>query len=188
MFRWLLGAAVLYAVLRTAKAEGFAGELDHGLSVPQYGPDIFGFLESLGDLVMPYKIPATATPYLPMLRAAETANGIPTGLLVRIAYQESRFRPEIINGKVKSSAGAVGIMQIVPRWHPGINAADPSQAIPYAAQFLRRMYQMFGSWPVALMAYNWGPGNVKKYLAGQTSPPLETRNYVAQITRDVQVA
>lgn len=139
------------------------------------------------DLVLPWTIPDSARPYLPLLRAAEDANGIPRDLLTRVAYQESRFRPDVINGQVISSAGAVGIMQIVPRWHPGVNPLDPGQAIPYAARYLADQARRFGSWAYALAAYNWGPTNVARWINGELSPPLTTRDYVAQILSDVPV-
>ena len=134
---------------------------------------------------MPWRVPDSAAPYLPLLRAAEDRYGIPRDLLTRVAYQESRFRPDIITGQVVSSAGAVGIMQIVPRWHPGVDPLNVPQAIDYGARFLRENYDRFGSWPLALAAYNWGPGNVQAWQQGQAVPPLETANYVAQITADV---
>ncbi len=46
---------------------------------------------------------------------------LPKNLLARVAYQESHFRPSIINGTQKSSKGAVGIMQIIPKWHPNVD-------------------------------------------------------------------
>lgn len=189
MLPQLLGLAILAYVGRAIYLELVASSsADHGLTVPQLPLSPLAIFDTVSDYLMPYKLPASAAPYLPMLAAAELANGIPAGLLTRIAYQESHFRPDIISGETTSPAGAVGIMQIVPRWHPGVNPRDPAAAIPYAGAFLKRMFVQFGDWRLALMAYNWGPGNVQKYLAGASSPPLETQNYVAQITQDVQIA
>lgn len=133
--------------------------------------------------------------FRPLFDAAERANGIPHGLLFRLAYQESRFREDIITGKVRSSAGALGIVQIIPKWHPSIDkgdaaadekaALDPNRAIPYAAKYLALLKKQFGSWELALAAYNFGPGNVSK--TPQAKWPLETKNYVAQITADINV-
>lgn len=123
--------------------------------------------------------------YVALLHAAEARHGIPSDLLVRLAYQESRFRQDIITGKVVSSAGAVGIMQIVPRWHPNVNPLDPSAAINYAANYLASLKRQFGSWQLALQAYNWGPGNLKKYLTQGGSLPAETSNYSSQILADI---
>ena len=131
--------------------------------------------------------------YLPLLNAAERRYGIPRDLLARQAYQESRFREDIINGTTRSPAGAVGIMQIIPKWHPSLDpgdaaaderaALDPARAIDYAARYLASLQRQFGSWSLALAAYNAGPGNVSKYNG--IPPFAETRNYVAQILGDV---
>lgn len=125
-------------------------------------------------------------PYAGMLADAESAFGIPSLMLARLAYQESRFRQDIISGQKISSAGAVGIMQIVPRWHPDVNPLDVGASIRYAAKYLSSLYRQFGSWELALQAYNWGPGNLSKYLKGQIqSMPTETVNYSGQILADL---
>ncbi len=131
--------------------------------------------------------------YLPLLNATEKRYLIPRDLLARQAYQESRFREDIISGFTRSPAGAIGIMQIIPRWHPSIDpgdaaaderaALDPARAIDYAARYLVSLQRRFGSWGLALAAYNAGPGNVEKHNG---IPPFkETRDYVAQILGDV---
>ncbi|WP_432209983.1 lytic transglycosylase domain-containing protein [Marinobacter alkaliphilus] len=132
--------------------------------------------------------PERAAPYLDIIRETEEAEGLPFNLLARVLYQESRYRPDIIDGRTVSSAGAQGIAQIVPRWHPNVDPLDPVAAIRYAGGYLRDLYSMFGNWEQALAAYNWGPGNLSKvkndpnWLA---RAPLETRNYVTQIGGDV---
>jgi len=122
--------------------------------------------------------------------AAEKYN-LPAGLLEAVAYRESRFRPEIIDGRVRSSVGAVGIMQIMPRWHPELGEAgalDPKRAIPYAANYLNTLRKQFGTWPLALAAYNWGPGNLSKWQRDGGTWPAETRTYVDEITRNAGLA
>lgn len=129
--------------------------------------------------------------FAPLIERAEKLNGMPAGLLHRQLYQESHFRSDIIDGIEVSSAGAVGIAQIVPRWHPDVNALDPVASINYAARYMRALYDTFGSWSLALAAYNWGQGNQRKDLRDGIAGnewPTETRNYVAQITADVPVA
>lgn len=124
-------------------------------------------------------------PYKQLLLDTEEKYGIPEYMLARLAWQESRFRADIISGKTKSSAGALGIMQIVPRWHPGVDPLNPAAAIDYAGKYLKSLYRQFGNWEYALKAYNWGPGNVKQWLAGNKAEPLETRNYSSQILADI---
>jgi soluble lytic murein transglycosylase-like protein len=121
---------------------------------------------------------------VPLLNAAEDQYGIPRDLLARQAYQESHFRADIISGATASPAGAQGLMQLVPRFYPGVDPLDPAQAIDAAAKSMVAYYKQFGSWALALAAYNAGPGTVQHY--GNTIPPYtETQNYVAQILRDV---
>lgn len=139
-----------------------------------------------------WKESLNAKKYLPLFVEVENRYGIPRDLLARVGYQESRFRDDIITGKVTSPAGAQGIMQIVPRWHPGINPLDPVESINYAGNYLAQLKRQFGSWKLALAAYNWGPGNLSQNYStyGINAPdtwPMETRNYVAQITADVPV-
>lgn len=131
--------------------------------------------------------------YAPEIAAAEARYGIPAGLLHRLIYQESRFRSDIISGEVVSAAGAIGIAQIVPRWHPGVDPIDPLASIDYAAGYLARLHNQFGSWRLALAAYNWGPGNLSRHLRANgelvlAELPRETRDYVEQITAEVNVA
>jgi len=137
-------------------------------------------------LFVPWRIPENGLPYADLFSRSELKNGMPKNLLARVAYQESRFRPEIIDGSLNSSAGARGIMQIVPKWHPNVNPLDPKAAIPYAGDYLKGLYNKFGSWSEALAAYNWGQGNLSKWLAGgQKEMPDETKNYVSQIMSDI---
>lgn len=146
----------------------------------------WGLYRAREDSSTRWQVPDRAAPYIERIRTAERKHGLPHNLLARVLYQESRYRDDIINGEVLSSAGAVGIAQIVPRWHPDVDPLNVSAAIDYAGQYLAQLHRQFGSWPLALAAYNWGPGNVS--TKGPASYPEETRNYVAQITGDVGVA
>lgn len=116
--------------------------------------------------------------YKPIFDAASARYGLPAGLLLRVGEVESSLNP-----LARSSAGAVGIMQIVPRWHPSLGQAgalDPEKAIWYAAKILRAWRDEFGTWSLALAAYNAGPGAVRQY--GNTVPPFgETRAYIQKI-------
>ncbi len=133
-----------------------------------------------------WNLPASASPFLNWIADATANNHLPSKLLARVLYQESRFRKDIINGDTKSSAGAVGIAQIVPRWHPDVNPLDPKESIFYAAKYLRKLYNRFGNWRDALAAYNWGQGNLSRFKSGEfKNMPRETMDYVMEIARDV---
>ncbi len=132
--------------------------------------------------------PGEADQYRSTISATERRNGIPAGLLASLLYQESRFRPDIIFGG-PNHAGAVGIAQIIPRWHPGAVPGEPHAAIRYAGHYLRENFDRFGTWKRALAAYNWGPTNVQRHIASGSFNvdrlPGETRNYVRQVTERV---
>jgi len=119
-----------------------------------------------------------------LLRQAEVKHAIPDALLARLAWQESRFREDAFN----AGSGASGVMQIVPRWHPGVDPYDTPAAIDYAAGYLVQLRGTFGTWEMALKAYNWGQGNVQKWLRGEATEPLETQIYSSQILADLAAA
>lgn len=126
--------------------------------------------------------------YLPALNAAEDAFAIPADLLARIAYQESHWRDDIVSGTLKSPAGAVGLMQLEPKFFP-LAGQDWRNDVKIAAHELARLHGVFHSWRLAVMAYDWGEGNVLKYQAGKiTAIPKETSNYITEVFFDVTVA
>lgn len=148
-------------------------------------PDLANVLGFTMPKVSAWTPPKAAAPYLDSIAQAEQANGIPTNLLARLLHQESRFREDIITGTTRSSVGAVGIAQFMPATAKdvGVDPLDPASAIAGAGRYLAGLYRQLGTWDKALAAYNWGAGNVKR--KGLANAPLETRNYVAQITADV---
>jgi soluble lytic murein transglycosylase-like protein len=135
-----------------------------------------------------WRPPATAAPYLKAIAEAEAKHGIPSMMLARLLHQESRFRQDIITGRVRSKVGATGIAQFMPATAAeyGIDPVDPFASIDAAGLYLSRLYKRFGTWKQALAAYNWGQGNVAR--RGLERAPTETVNYFTQILRDVGVA
>jgi soluble lytic murein transglycosylase-like protein len=132
-----------------------------------------------------------AGPYLKLLNDAEEHYGIPTNLLVRIAYQESSFRPDVISGLVRSSAGCVGIMQLNPMYFPNAGKSTALD-ISNAAQLLANLHARFRDWQLAVAAYNWGGGDLHHAIAvdgGVTLDdlPAETAAYVRAIFTDVPI-
>lgn len=117
---------------------------------------------------------------LQTIAATETQLGIPAGLLARVAQQESHFRPDIISGQTKSPAGAVGLMQLLPKYFPDAGK-NTDNDIKTAGTELMRLYKVFGDWSKAVAAYNDGEGNEKKILAGKKVMPEETRRYIAAV-------
>ena len=114
--------------------------------------------------------------FLPVARAAARRHGIPEDLFLRLIQQESNWNPT-----AKSHAGAYGLAQLIPSTarYLGVDIRDPYQNVDGGARYLKEQYRTFGSWRLALAAYNAGPGAVKKY--GGVPPFKETRNYVKVI-------
>ena len=89
---------------------------------------------------------------------------------------ESAYRQDAV-----SSAGAIGLGQLMPATARslGVNPSDPRQNLEGGARYLSRQYRKFGSWRLALAAYNAGPEAVSKYNG--IPPYKETQNYVRKI-------
>ena len=132
--------------------------------------------------------------WVPVINAAENQQGIPPNLLARMAYQESHFRPEIIDGTKASSAGALGILQLMPQYFASVRVPRPFSQQDTAAQIseaaveLDRLYGVFQDWALAVAAYNDGQGNVNQYLAGNRALPPQTLTYVSDVLADVPVS
>src|SRR5215207_10802364 len=125
--------------------------------------------------------------FAPLIKSAAAEHGIDEGMLTRQLAQESAFAPDVIDGRRRSSAGAMGVAQFMPDTAKrfGINPLDPSQAIPAAARYVAENRKLLGNDGLAAAGYNWGEGNVQKWLASGADParvPAETRDYVQKIT------
>ena len=103
--------------------------------------------------------------------------GIPEQWIYAVMHTESRGRVSAL-----SSAGAMGLMQIMPatwrglraRYGLGKNAYDPRDNIHAGTAYLREMYDQFGA-PGFLAAYNAGPGRYLDYVRKGRILPIETR-------------
>jgi hypothetical protein len=106
---------------------------------------------------------------------------------VRQIMQESSFANDVIYGERYSWAGAAGIAQIMPDYHPGVNPLDPEAALNYAARHMHTLLLRYdGNVPKALAAYNAGAGTVDEAIATEGENwlswmPLESQEYVAKI-------
>src|ERR671939_377187 len=112
----------------------------------------------------------------PIARAAQRWN-VGANLLAAQIYAESGFNPF-----ARSPAGAVGIAQFMPdtaRAYGLHDPFDPAEAIDAQAHLMHDMLARFGSVPLALAAYNAGPGAVA--ACGCVPPFPETQAYVARI-------
>ncbi len=131
---------------------------------------------SLASVNVPRFTGSYSGPYLAMARAAARRHNVPEDLFLRLVQQESGW-----NAGAISHAGAIGLAQLMPETAAllGVNPTDPAQNLEGGARYLAMQYRAFGSWRLALAAYNAGPQAVEKH--GGIPPYDETRNYVRVI-------
>ncbi len=115
-------------------------------------------------------------PYLQVARDAARRYNVPEDLFLRLVQQESGWNTGAISPK-----GAIGLAQLMPGTAAvlGVDATDPTENLDGGARYLRQQYDTFGTWQLALAAYNAGPGAVQQH--GGVPPYAETQNYVQVI-------
>ena len=113
-----------------------------------------------------------------MLNVAAQKYGVDPKLVFAIAKAESDFNPDVV-----SSAGAVGVMQLMPDTAAALgvrNIKDPRENIDGGVAYLKQMLTAFnGDTTKAVAAYNAGPQAVKDYDG--VPPYAETRAYVDRV-------
>ena len=115
--------------------------------------------------------------------------GVPSEWIARVMRAESGGRTMRNGRPIRSTKGAIGLMQLMPgtwaemraRLRLGADPDDPRDNILAGTAYLRLMYDRFG-YPGLFAAYNAGPGRYAAYLRGQARLPSETVAYVAQVT------
>ena len=115
--------------------------------------------------------------YAAVLRRASSRWVVGVALLAAQLQQESGF-----DADARSSAGALGIAQFMPgtaRLYGLRDPTDPVAAIDAQAHLMHDLLGRFGSVPLALAAYNAGPGRVS--ACGCVPPIAETQAYVQRI-------
>lgn len=124
--------------------------------------------------------PSTRDAYADYIAEASRRFGVPVAWIKAVMRAESAGESRAV-----SSAGAMGLMQIMPatwtdlrtRHGLGRDPYDPRDNILAGTAYLRELYDRYGS-PGFLAAYNAGPGRYESSLAGRPLP-AETRAYVA---------
>ena len=119
---------------------------------------------------------AYAGPYIALARAAARRHGVPEEMFLRLVDRESRW-----NHAARSHKGALGLAQLMPETarRLGVDPLDPERCLDGGARYLAEQHRRFGSWRLALAAYNAGPGAVEKH--GGVPPYRETQSYVKAI-------
>jgi len=149
----------------------------------------------------------TAAGY-PSVRVPDGQQGMWT-IIHAIARQESQFDRAAV-----SHAGARGLMQLMPgtaretagKLGLGYNrdalTTDTDYNIQLGSSYFQRMFDLYGSYPLAVAAYNAGPGNVNKWIRANGDPRMpggdmvlwveqipifETKNYVQRVLENAVV-
>lgn len=130
----------------------------------------------------------TVADWRPYIVEASSRFGVPTAWIERVMQAESGGRTMLDGRPIRSSAGAMGLMQLMPatwadmraRLGLGGNPDDPRDNILAGTLYLRLMYDRFG-YPGLFAAYNAGPGRYADYLAGHARLPSETAAYLARV-------
>ena len=133
---------------------------------------------------VPVERPAAAHPYAAHIAEASQRFGIPEHWIRAVLRAESAGDVRAI-----SSAGAMGLMQVMPvtwaelrdRYGLGRDPYDPRDNILAGTAYLREMFDRYGNVGAMLAAYNAGPGRYDEYLATGRTLPAETRAYIAAL-------
>jgi membrane-bound lytic murein transglycosylase D len=148
--------------------------------------------------VSPRPWPEAAKKFVPELKKIFADAHVPPEL-VWLAEVESGF-----NARARSPAGAVGMFQLMPATAQNLGLSlfpfdqrkQPEPAASAAANYLRYLHDKFGSWRLAVAAYNCGEGTVqralKRYNATSyeriaTHLPAETQMYVPKVEATIRL-
>ncbi len=123
-------------------------------------------------------------PYAAHIAEASQRFGIPERWIRAVLRAESAGDVRAI-----SSAGAIGLMQVMPntwaelriRHRLGRNPYDPRDNILAGTAYLREMWDRYGNVGAMLAAYNAGPDRYDEHRASDRPLPAETRAYVAAL-------
>jgi soluble lytic murein transglycosylase len=129
--------------------------------------------------------------YEEVLRAHGRNYDLDPALLAAVVYVESRFDPQ-----AESSAGAIGLMQLLPETAKGIalrtggadfvvaDLRNPEINVRYGSWYLDHLRDRYDDLELALAAYHAGQGNVDRWRSEGTGIVFpETRTYVDEVTR-----
>ncbi|MEG8221342.1 lytic transglycosylase domain-containing protein [Sphingomonas sp. HH69] len=146
-------------------------------------------LVTLGALLLASPSDAqTVASWRPYVDEASARFGVPIDWIERVMQAESRGNTHRNGRPIRSRAGAIGLMQLMPgtwadvraRLGLGHDPDAPRDNILAGTFYLRLMNDRFG-YPGLFAAYNAGPGRYAQYLVGRRTLPAETVGYLASV-------
>ncbi len=171
------------------------------MAAQHFDSGVYGPVEALSDPMFAAFFPLA---FSEAVTAGYSLTGLPRGAIEGVMREESLFQCN-----VRSHAGATGLMQLMPATAAmmacgnagGASAADltsPVDNVLLGSAYLASMRRQYNDrMPLAIMAYNAGPGNVNKFLRTlgnldldefiENIPISETRGYVKRVMRSMQV-
>ena len=177
----------------------------HDIPIP-LNPRVLSYVELFQGRLRPFieEGLARGTQYLPMIQSVFRAEGLPLDLAY-VPLIESAFKTNAL-----SRASAKGVWQFMRStaienglrhdWYVD-ERSDPEKATHAAAQYLKKLHEMFdGDWHLALASYNGGPGRVQRAMqrtgvddfwslcTKAKRLPRETREYVPMILAAIVIA
>lgn len=160
---------------------GRINSIEQRFAVPVSQPQNHTFSDVLSGAQQQNITPALNTSQMNITKMVEFSarqHGLDPKLAVAVAAAESGLAPDVV-----SSAGAVGVMQLMPETAQALgvrNINDPRENIDAGVRYLKQMLDSFnGDVAKAIAAYNAGPQAVKNY--GGVPPYSETKAYVAKV-------
>ncbi len=130
------------------------------------------------------KVPTYAPrEYVQYAEDSAKQHGVDPELVKAIIKAESNWDSSAISKK-----GAEGLMQLMPNTADELgveNPRKPKESIDGGTRYMRKLLDRFDDdVELALVAYNWGLENAKKYAKGETGLPAETKQYLGKIRKD----
>jgi soluble lytic murein transglycosylase-like protein len=124
----------------------------------------------------------------PQILQASLRFGVPAEWIERVMQAESNGRTMLDGRPIRSRAGAIGLMQLMPgTWKVtrralglGTDPDDPRDNILAGTLYLRTLYDRFG-YPGLFAAYNAGPSRYAGHLATGSPLPKETIAYLGKV-------
>jgi soluble lytic murein transglycosylase-like protein len=136
-------------------------------------------------------------PFWNMLLAASKASGVPVEILGGMLWQESRGNLKALSINSGNGLTDTGLMQINPntflelqKQHPelqGKSLSDPATNIMAAALYMSDLKKKFGTWELALRAYNSGENGVNRNDPNATPSGTGDPTYVRKVLEFAEI-